>query len=348
MKKNLQMAVVGCGYWGPNLVRNFRMVGDCTMNMVCDRDEKRLGEIKALFPEVDTTTDFNRILRNKSIDAVAVATPVQCHYEQAKALLDAGKHVLLEKPMATSAAACEDLCRRATRRGLTLMVDHTFLYSAPVRKMKEIVERGDIGELRYISARRLNLGLFQSDINVTWDLAPHDLSIILYIMGKAPVSLNCHGANSIAGHMEHVSHLSLFFPDGEYATVHNSWVDPKKVREMTVVGSRRMIVYDDLEPQKKITIYDARVERPPHYNSFEEFHYSYHYGDMYSPYIKQDEPLKSVCQHFADSIRTGATPLTDGHHGCELVRILEASTDSLRRAGARVTIAKKKRLKAAA
>lgn len=338
MKKTLQLAVVGCGYWGPNLVRNFQLVPDCAMRVVCDRDEKRLEEVKSLFPDVEVTTDFNRVLGNKAIDAVAVATPVQHHYEQARALLDAGKHVLLEKPMAASAAACEDLCRRAARRGLTLMVDHTFLYSAPVRKMKEIVDGGDIGELRYIAARRLNLGLFQSDINVTWDLAPHDLSIILYIMGKAPHALNCHGANSIAGHIEHVSNMSLFFPQGEYATVHNSWLDPKKVREMTVVGSRRMIVYDDLEPQKKLTIYDARVERPPHYNSFAEFHYSYHYGDMYSPYIKQDEPLKVVCNHFVESIRTGATPLTDGRHGCELVRILEASTDSLRRDGARVMI----------
>ena len=338
MKKRLQLAVLGYGYWGPNLVRNFRLARDCTMKMVCEQDEHRVASAREMYPEVDTCREFQQVLHDKSIDAVAVATPVQFHYAQARELLDAGKHVLLEKPMAATAAECEDLCRRAARKGLTLMVDHTFLYSAPVRKMRDIVERGDIGELLYIAARRLNLGLFQTDINVTWDLAPHDLSIILYIMGKSPVAVNCQGANHIADRVEHVTTLSLFFPQGEYATVHSSWLDPKKVREMTVVGSQRMIVYDDLEPLKKITIYDVRVERPPHYNSFEEFHYSYHYGDMYSPYIKQDEPLRAVCQHFVDSILSGSTPLTDGRQGLELVRILEASRLSLERDGARVRL----------
>ncbi len=336
MTKKLQLAVVGYGYWGPNLVRNFRLSHHCAMKLVCDADERRLSCAKELFPEIELCRDFQRVLRDKTIDAVAVATPVKLHYEQARDLLEAGKHVLLEKPMAATVSDCEDLCRRAERKGLTLMVDHTFLHSSPVRKIKEIVDCGDLGELRYIAARRLNLGLFQTDINVAWDLAPHDLSIILYIMGKLPVALNCQGANHIADRIEHVTTMSLYFPHGEFATVHSSWLDPKKVREMTVVGSRRMIVYDDLEPIKKITIYDARVERPPHYNSFEEFHYSYHYGDMYTPYLKQDEPLKAVCQHFVDCILSGNAPITGGRQGAELVKILEASRQSLASDGARV------------
>lgn len=336
MKRPIHIAVLGCGYWGPNLVRNFRSTHGCCMKVMCDKDEKRLAHMKSLYPEVATCRDFHHLVNDRSIDAVAVATPVQYHVEQVRALLEAGKHVLIEKPMAPSSAECEDLCRRATRKGLTLMVDHTFLFSAPVRKMKEIVDGGDLGDLHYISARRLNLGLFQKDINVTWDLAPHDLSIILHLIGQAPVALNCQGTHSIDEKIEDVTNLSLFFPNGEYATVHSSWLDPKKVREMTVVGSRRMIVYDDLEPMQKITIYDVRVERPPHYDTFAEFHYAYHYGDMYSPYIKQDEPLKTMCQHFVDCITTGATPLTDGRQGCELVRILEGASRSLRLEGARV------------
>ncbi|MGA1192858.1 MAG: Gfo/Idh/MocA family protein [Kiritimatiellia bacterium] len=343
MRRPLQIGVVGCGYWGPNLVRNFRMVPGCKVKTVCDQDEKRLASMQELYPEVGVSRDFNHLLKEKSIDAIAIATPVKYHHEQARAALDAGKHVLIEKPMAASAAQCEDLCKRAKKLGLTLMVDHTYLYSSPVRKIKEIVDGGDIGELRYIAARRLNLGLFQADINVTWDLAPHDLSIILYIMGKAPVALNCQGANHIAAHLEHVSNLSLFFPRGEYATVHNSWLDPRKVREMTVVGSRRMIHYDDLEPIKKITIYDVRVESPPHYNSFEAFHYSYHYGDMYTPYIKQEEPLKLMCEHFIDSIMNESTPLSDGRQGHELVSILEASLQSLEQGGGRVKLPLTKR-----
>jgi len=219
-----------------------------------------------------------------------------------------------------------------------VMVGHTFLFSPAVRRMKEIVDSGDVGEILYIAARRLNLGLFQKDINVTWDLAPHDISIILHLLDEQPLSVSCTGSSHVNKNIEDVTMMYLAFRKNRCAFVHNSWLDPKKVRQMTVVGSRRMIVYDDTEPLEKLKIYDARVEVPPHYDTFAEFTYSYHYGDAYIPYIKQDEPLKLECQHFVDCIRDGSVPLTDGRLGLEVVRILEASGMSLKEKGAAVPL----------
>src|SRR5882762_1764461 len=331
MKKQLNVGVVGCGYWGPNLVRNFRTLSDCCLKSICDVSEDRLRHLKALYPEVQAETKYDQLLSDPDLDAIVVATSVKHHFPMAKASLLAGKHTLIEKPLASSIEQCEELIAIAKKQGLVLMVGHTFLYSPAVRKIKEIVDRNDIGEIRYISARRLNLGLFQKDINVAWDLAPHDISIILYIMQETPYSINCRGAAHITPGIEGVTSMNLHFGNEKSATIQSSWLDPKKVREMTIVGSERMIVYDDVAPQEKIKIFDVHVKRPPHYDTFAEFHYAYHYGDIYSPYIKQEEPLKTECQHFLDCINQGSTPLTGGKQGLELVRILEASSESLRR-----------------
>jgi predicted dehydrogenase len=215
-----------------------------------------------------------------------------------------------------------------------LMVDHTFLYSSAVRKIAELVRAGDIGDIRYINSRRLNLGLFQKDINVTWDLAPHDISIILHILGELPIAVNCQGNAHVSPAVEDVTNMSLTFRQGRFATIQSSWLEPRKVREMTIVGSRRMIVYDDLQTHEKIKVYDVRVERPPHYDTFAEFQYSYHYGDSYIPHLNQEEPLKEVCQHFIDCIETSTQPATSGREGLELVRILEAASASLKAKGA--------------
>jgi predicted dehydrogenase len=306
------------------------------MKVICDQDVNRLKQLKTLYPEVHTETDFAKVLSDKQLDAVVIATPVRFHFKMAKAALEADKHVFIEKPMASSSAECEELNAIAESKGLTLMIGHTFLYSAPVRKIKEIVKSGDIGQIQYISSRRLNLGLYQKDINVAWDLAPHDISIILYIMECSPLSVNCRGNAHITPGIEDVTNMALTFSNNQLATIHNSWLDPRKVREMTIVGTRRMIVYDDVEPLEKIKIYDARVDRPPHYNTFAEFTYSYHYGDIYVPYVKQEEPLKVETQHFLDCINTGATPISNGQHGLELVKILEASSQSLKNQGAAV------------
>jgi len=338
MEKVLNVGVAGCGYWGPNLIRNFSQLPDCRVKQVCDTEENRLKHMKKLYPSVDTTMVFEDLVNDKDLDAIVVATPVHLHHELAKKSLLAGKHTFIEKPMATSSAECEELVTLAAKKKLTLMVGHTFIYSAPVRRIKEIVDSGDIGEIQYISSRRLNLGLFQKDINVTWDLAPHDISIILYFMGRPPASINCQGKAHVNKKIEDVTNMSLNFDNGGFAIIHSSWLDPNKVREMIIVGSKKMIVYNDNEPLEKIKIFDKRVEAPPHYDTFAEFHYSYHYGDAYIPYLKQIEPLKMEAQHFLDSIRHGTTPETSGLDGLRVVQILEASSKSLKKDGARVEI----------
>jgi predicted dehydrogenase len=338
MSKLVNVGIVGFGYWGPNLVRNFRSIPECRLKSVCDLSEKRLKQMHSLYPEVAGETDFNRIVADPEIDALVIATSARSHFSLAKAALNAGKHVLIEKPMACSTGECEELIALGKQQGKLVMVGHTFLYSPAVRKIKEIVDNRDLGDLRYIAARRLNLGLFQKDINVAWDLAPHDISIILHIMQEVPHSVNCQGGASITSGIEDMTVMNLRFTKERTAVIHSSWHDPRKVREMTIVGSKRMIVYDDIAPLEKIKVYDVRVERPPHYNTFAEFQYAYHYGDTYSPYIKHDEPLKAECQHFLECIQSGSTPLTSGKSGLEVVRVLEASSKSLKNHGAPILL----------
>jgi predicted dehydrogenase len=337
MNKPIKVGVVGCGYWGPNLVRNFRSFPDCCLSDVCDLNEGRLKHMKGLYPDVNTHTSFDEFLK-AGLDAVVVATPVRFHHKLAVRCLQAGKHILIEKPMAASAKECIELSEVAQDKGLVVMVGHTFLFSSSVRKMKDIIDSGDIGNVLYISSRRLNLGLFQDDINVVWDLAPHDLSIIHYLMDEMPSAVNCQGNCNVTPGIEDICNTTLSFNSGRFATIQTSWLDPRKTREMTIVGSKKMIVYDDLEPMHKIRIYDQRVEKPPHYDSFAEFHYAYHHGDIYSPHVKQAEPLKVECRHFLDCIESGATPLTSAEQGTGIVKVLESASESLRRNGAQVEI----------
>lgn len=338
MAKQIKVGVVGCGYWGPNLIRNFSAIPDCRLQVMCDISEKRLVHLKSQYPEVEGTTDYSHTLNGVGLDAVIIATAVHLHHPMAKASLLAGKHTFIEKPMAATSEECEELVDIAREKGLVLMTGHTFLYSPAVRKLKAIVDSGDLGNIRYISARRLNLGLFQKDINVTWDLAPHDISIIRHIMGEQPVGVSCRGNAHVTPGIEDVTTMGLSFPGQQSAIIHSSWLDPRKVREMTIVGGRRMAVYDDVEPLEKIRVFDARVERPPHGDTLADFHYAYHKGDVHVPYIKQEEPLKIACQHFLDCINQGTTPLTDGKQGLEVVRILEASSKSLRQSGAWINL----------
>jgi predicted dehydrogenase len=337
MKKQITVGVLGCGYWGPLLIRNFKGLPGCHLKAVCDINATRLKHLGALYPAVEGIRDPQQFINGCGLDAVVIATPVKHHYALAKASLLAGKHTFIEKPMASSSEECEELIDIAERNGLVLMVDHTFLYSAPVRKIVEIIEAGDLGDIRYINSRRLNLGLFQTDINVAWDLAPHDISIILHILGESPLAINCQGNAHVHRDVEDVTNISLSFPHKRFATIQSSWLEPRKIREMTIVGTRRMIVYDDLQTHEKIRIYDVRVERPPHYDTFAEFHYAYHYGDSYIPRLQQEEPLNLACRHFIDCIETNSQPLTDGSQGLELIRILEAATASLKMNGAPVT-----------
>jgi len=337
-KNQIKIGVAGCGYWGPNLMRNLRQSTDCQLELICDTSEPRLNHMRRLYPEVTTTRRFEDLLNGADLDAVFIATPVSAHYEMAMACLGAGKHVFVEKPMARTEAEAEEMVSLAEREGLVLMVGHTFLFSPAVRRMKEIIDAGDIGEVQYIAARRLNLGLFQKDINVAWDLAPHDISILLHLLDERPISVSCQGSSHVTRGIEDVTMMYLTFAKNRCAFIHNSWLDPKKVRQMTVVGSQRMIVYDDTEPLEKLKIYDARVEVPPHYDTFAEFTYSYHYGDAYVPYIKQDEPLKLECQHFLECVRERCHPMANGRLGLEVVRILEAAGESLRQQGSAISL----------
>ena len=338
MEQRFNVAVTGCGYWGPNLIRNFRSLPNCVVKKACDPSRERLEHMSRLYPELEAVTQFEAIVKDDSIDAVAIATPVASHYDLARQSLLAGKHTFIEKPMASSAQQCMDLIGIAKSKNLTLMVGHTFLYSSAVRRIKEIVDSGEIGDILYISARRLNLGLFQKDINVFWDLAPHDISIILYIMNEVPLYINCHGKAHFTAGIEDVTTLILNFSNGGFATIHSSWIDPNKVREMTFVGSKKMIVYDDNAPLEKIKIFDKRVQPPPHYETFADFYYSYHYGDIHTPYLQQVEPLKVECQHFLDCIDKKTQPLSSGENGLQVVQILEAAARSIGNGGGQVAL----------
>lgn len=334
----VRLAIVGCGYWGPNLLRNLWGLPECEVRVACDSKPERLEHMARLYAGIRTTTEVSDVIGDPEIDAVVVATPVHSHFDLAKELIEAGKHTFVEKPLAASAWEAAELVRLSEERHVVLMVGHTFVYSPPVRRMKELIDSGNIGEVLYISSRRLNLGLFQPDINVAWDLGPHDISIILYLLGSDPCTVSCQGVDHFNTGIEDVTTMSLVFPRGEFVNIQNSWLDPRKTREMTIVGTDKMIVYDDTEPLEKVRIYDKHVCVPPHYDTYAEFHFSYHYGDIAIPYIQMVEPLKVEAQHFLDCISGGSTCMSSGREGLRVVEILERATESLRADGALIPL----------
>ncbi|MBM4307121.1 MAG: Gfo/Idh/MocA family oxidoreductase [Deltaproteobacteria bacterium] len=334
----MKIAVIGCGYWGPNLVRNFIQSNKVEQVICCDLNSKRLERMKSLYPTVTISTNYEELLDKPDLDAVAIATPVKTHYPIAKDFLSHGKHVLVEKPFTDSCETALELIHLAEERQKILMVDHTFEYTAAVNKIKSIIESGELGKILYISCIRVNLGLFQPDINVVWDLAPHDISTILYIMEETPISVNCQGKGHFFSEMEDVATTTLNFKNGLIAFIHSSWLDPNKIRRTTIVGSKRMLVYDDIEPQEKIKIFDKGVDVPPYYDTYADFNFSYRYGDIYSPRIEDYEPLKKECDHFIECIKRGVPPISDGYSGLRVVSILEATSKSLKLAGKAVKI----------
>jgi len=334
----MKRSFIGWCYWCPNLVRYFAQTNKVRELICCDRDPKRLERMKNLYPSVEVLSDYKELLQMPDLDAVAIATPVKTHHPIAKEFLVQGKHVFIEKPFTHSYETALELIKLAEEKKNVLMVGHTFEYTAAVNKVKEIIVSGELGKILYISCTRVNLGLFQQDINVVWDLAPHDISIILYLMGEVPVSVNSQGKAHFNHEIEDVATTTLNFKNGLIAFIHNSWLDPNKIRRTTIVGSRKMLVYDDIESQEKIKIYDKGVEVPPYYDTFADFQYSYRYGDIYSPRIEDFEPLKKVCDHFIECIKTGRTPLSDGYSGLRVVSILEAANKSLKLNGKAVAI----------
>ncbi len=334
------VTVVGAGYWGPNLIRNFHQLADSRVLHVVDLDESRLRHIQELYPSVSTTTKLADALQDEAVDAVVLAVPVNLHAPLALEALRADKHVLIEKPMAASVRECDQLIAVAEERKRTLMVGHVFEYTSAVRKMKELLDGGTLGDLYYINSHRLNLGLFRNDVNVIWDLAPHDISIILHLLGgRMPRGVRAVGQAHINPNVEDVATITLDFEGGLIAFIQVSWLDPKKVRQTVLVGSKQMLLYDDIQPTEKIWLYDRSVEAPPRYDTYDQFPYTYRYGDITIPRIGGVEPLRAEAQHFIECIREGKRPLTDGYSGRRVVQILEATNESLRRGGARVELA---------
>lgn len=336
----LRVAVVGAGYWGPNLIRNFSSCPLTKLVAVCDRDRSRLDKVLLGYPDVDAVESFDAILTRDDVDALVIATPVGTHAPMAIAALRAGKHVLVEKPLASSVRDAEAMVAAAKEAERVLMVDHTFIYSGPVRKIKEIVDSGDLGDIYYVDSVRINLGLFQHDVNVVWDLAPHDLSIMDYLIGRLPKSLSAFGTchTDSASGIEDVAYLNLDFGDGLLASFHVNWLSPVKIRSFLVGGSRKGLVYNDLSPDEKIKVYDRGITVSEDAEARRGVMIGYRTGDVWSPRIDGVEPLQAMVRHFAECIRDGKTPLTDGEAGLRVVRILEAAQRSIKAQGGRITL----------
>jgi predicted dehydrogenase len=335
----LQLGVIGCGYWGPNLIRNLGVSRRARVKRCSDLLPGRLQHMEELYPHLLTTDDYREILADPEINAVAIATPVSTHYKLAMDALQARKHVFVEKPLAQSSEQCMELIAAAAQRNLVLMTGHTFVYTGAVNKIRELVAAGELGEILYINSTRVNLGVFQPDINVVWDLAPHDLSIINYILDARPERIAAHGRSYIRPGIEDVAFIDLEYPNRIIANIHVSWLDPCKIRRTTVVGSQKMLVYDDVSSLEKIRVYDKGVSVPPHYDTFGEFKLSYRYGDMMVPRVDESEPLKVECRHFLDCIENRAKPLSSGEEGLAIVRALESASESLQDSGRLVDIA---------
>jgi len=325
-KQAVRIGVVGAGYWGPKLVHNVREMDEAELVAVCDLSEERLGTLKAQYPDLNTITDFRELLRDPSVDALVIATPIRTHYRIALQALNAGKHVLVEKPLTASVAESEALVEAAAAADRRLMVGHTFQYNPAVEKLRDLVQGGALGEVLYVDCARLNLGLFQGDINVVWDLAPHDIAILLHVLGSLPVGVSAYGADHVMKGIDDTAHLTLRFANGVDAHVRLSWLDPHKERRVSVVGSKKMAVFDDTAAQK-LTVYDRRValrgtdlmNRPL---------FDYHDGAVETPEIAEVEPLRVQLRHFIHCIRSGDSPTSDGRVGMEVVRVLEAADAS--------------------
>lgn len=330
--KQVNIGVIGAGYWGPNLIRNFVEIPGSNLAAVADLRPDRLKHVQSRYPAVHVTDDYWDLFQ-MGLDGVVVATPPTTHYPMARQALEHDLSVLVEKPLALNGEHALDLIRLAEERGKTLMVGHTFEYNTAVRALKGIIDSGELGEVLYIDSVRVNLGLFQPHLNVLWDLAPHDVSILHYILGREPTHVSTHGSDSIVPGKHDIAYLSLEFPESILAHIRVSWLDPTKVRRTTVVGSRKMVVYDDVNPMERIKIYDKGVEAPPYTDTFDEFRFSYRQGDVVIPNIQFQEPLRCECEHFLDSVRNGTRPQSDGYAGWKVVRVLEAADYSLHNGG---------------
>lgn len=324
----LSVGVIGYGYWGPNMVRNFQESDVSDVVMVSDLDDERLKLVKRRYPMVATTIEHQDLLDSDAVDAVIIATPVHTHFDLAMSALRAGKHVLVEKPLTQTSEQARTLIAEAERRGLVLMVDHTFIYTGAVRKLREMVADGELGNLYYYDSKRVNLGLFQPDVSVLWDLAVHDLAIMAYVFPQQPIAVSATGIGHVPGKPANVAYLSIYFEAPMMAHINVSWLSPVKLRQTLIGGDRKMVVYDDLEPSEKIKVYDKGIELTTRESIYETV-VGYRTGDMWAPKLDATEALSREARHFVDCVEKGVAPESGGDAGLYVVRILEAATRSM-------------------
>lgn len=328
----MKIGVIGYGYWGPNLVRNFSEA-DAQVVAVSDLDEQRLRLVKARYPAIAVTTDHETLLSNRDIDAIIIATPVASHYAIALQALSSKKHVFIEKPLTQTAAQGERLIEEADKHNLTLHVDHTFVYTGAVRKIRALVSDGEVGELYYYDSVRVSLGLFRPDVNVIWDLAVHDLSIMDYVFPLIPIAVSATGVSHVPGEPANIAYLTLFFENNAIAHLHVNWLAPVKVRRTLIGGSKKMIIYDDLEPSEKVKVYDKGITVNGSKESMYDVMIGYRTGDVWAPKLEVTEALLAEAGYFIRCITHGERSITDGRAGLRVVRILEAATQSMNTRG---------------
>jgi predicted dehydrogenase len=329
----IRIGVIGCGYWGPNLIRSFSESDGATVESICDRNPSRLAAMHKRYPAIRTTQSAEELIADPRVDAVAIATPVATHASLAMKVLAAGKHVLVEKPMTSSAESSERLIEEAARRKLVLMVDHTFVYTGAVRKIHDLIAGGQVGELYYFDSVRVNLGLFQYDVDVIWDLAVHDISIMDYVLPLRPVGVSACGASHVSGRAEDIAYLTVFCESGLIAHINVNWLAPVKIRRTMIGGSRKMIVYDDVEPSEKVKVYDKGIAVSQDGEGIVQMMISYRAGDVWIPQLDTTEALQREAAEFIESVEQGRAPLTDGLAGLRTVRILEMATRSMKEQG---------------
>ncbi|MCU0238933.1 MAG: Gfo/Idh/MocA family oxidoreductase [Pyrinomonadaceae bacterium] len=334
----IKLGVIGCGYWGPNLIRNFAENEKAEVAWLCDLDEKRLAGFKRRYPTVKTSTNFQDLIDDDNLDAIVIATPVSTHYKFAKAALESGKHIFVEKPFTDSISNAEELVQIADSKGLNIFVDHIFLYTGAVRKIKTLIDSGELGDLLYFDSTRVNLGLFQKDINVVWDLAPHDFSIMDYLIGREPKQISAIGSSHINPNIENVAYVVCKFDDEFIAHYHFNWLSPVKIRQTLIAGTKKMIIFDDNEPSEKLKIYDkgvtaTQIENESDRESAYQTLVSYRTGDVWIPKIDGTEALKSACNEFLISIIEKRKPMTDGEAGLRVVKLLESAQVSIKNNG---------------
>jgi len=333
----IRIGIIGYGYWGPNLVRNFAATQNCKIDLICDFNVTRLEVINKLYPEIEATNDINKILFNPNIDAVIIATPVFTHFSIAKSALQNNKHVLIEKPMTSNVESSIELINIAKSKNLILMIDHTFLYTDSVNKIKQFINKGELGDLKYFDSTRINLGLFQPDVNVLWDLAPHDISILLYLNNEFPISVNATGISHTGNDIENIAYLTINYQSNFIAHINCSWTSPTKVRSTLIGGSKKMIMYNDLEPSEKIRIYDTSYQ----FKNSEDKNrilVDYRIGDINLPKITNTEALLGVANDFIESISNNKVPISNGEIGLSVVKILDAAQKSIKSKGKEIKL----------